>query len=253
MFVEGIRVDPMKIEAIVNWKSPRNVTEVRSFLSLTRYYRRFAKGFSVIASTLTKLLKKGVKFEWDDKCQSSFEQLKKILVEAPVLTQPTSGREYAMYSDASRIGLLCVLMQDGKVVAYASRKLKSHEQNYPTHDMELAVVVFTLKIWRHYLYGEKCRIFTDHKSLKYLLTQKELNLRQRRCLELFKDYDCIVDCHQGKANVVANALSRKTISVLSLKHCIWRFASDGALLAQLRVMPELRQMMIDTHKNDVKL
>ena len=98
-----------------------------------------------------------MKFKWDDKCQSSFERLKEILVEAPVLIQPTSGRDYTMYSDASRIGLGCVLMQDGKVVAYASRQLKPHEQNYPTLDLELAVVVFTLKIWRHYLYGEKCR------------------------------------------------------------------------------------------------
>ena len=95
--------------------------------------------------------------------------------------------------------------------------MKSHEQNYPTHDLELAIVVFALKIWRHYLYGEKCRIFIDHKSLKYLLTQKDLNLRQRRWLELFKDYNCIIDYHPGKANVVADALSRKMISSLSLK------------------------------------
>ena len=231
MFVEGIRVYPTKIEAIVSWKPPRNVIEVRSFLGLAGYYRRFVKGFSVIASTLTKLLRKWVKFEWNDKCQSSFDQLNKILVEAPVLTQPTPGREYPMYSDASRIGLGCVLMQDGKVVAYALRQMKPYEKNYPTHDIELVMVVFTLKIWRHYLYGEKCIIFTDHKSLKYPLTQKELNLRQRQWLELFKDYDCIVDYHLGKANVVADALSRKTIFVLSLKHRIWRFTSDGALLA----------------------
>ena len=145
---EGIRVDPVKIEAIVNWKPPRNVTKVRSFLGLAGYYRRFIQGFSVIASSLTRLLQKGVKFEWDDKCQSSFQRLKEILVEAPVLIQPTSGREYTVYSDASRIGLGCVLMQDGKVVAYASRQLKLHEQNYPTHDLELAAVVFALKIWR---------------------------------------------------------------------------------------------------------
>ena len=169
---EGIRVDHAKIEAVVSWKPPQNVIEVRSFLGLAGYYRRFVKGFSVIAFSLTKLLWKGVKFEWDDKCQSSFEQLKKILVEVPVLTQPTPGREYAMYSDASKIGLGCVLMQNGKVVAYSSRQLKPHEQNYPTHDLELAEVVIALKIWRHNLYGEKCRIFTDHKSLKYLLTQK---------------------------------------------------------------------------------
>ena len=105
----------------MSWKPPRNITEVRSLLGIAGYYRRFVKGFSVIASTLTKLLRKGVKFEWDDKCQSSFEQLNKILVEALVLTQPTLGREYALYSDASKIGLGCVLMQDGKVVSYASR------------------------------------------------------------------------------------------------------------------------------------
>ena len=144
-------------------------------------------------------------------------------------------------------------MQDGKVVAYASRQLKPHEQNYPTHDLELAAVVFALKIWRHYLYGEKCRIFTDHKSLKYLLTQKDLNLRQRRWLELFKDYDYIIDYHPGKANVVADALSRKMINALSLKDCDWRFDSDGALLAQLRVILDLKQMIVNAQKDDTKL
>ena len=110
-----------------------------------------------------------------------------MLVEAPVLTRPTSGKEYTLYSDASGIGLGCGLMQDGKVVAYACRQLKPHEQNYPTHDLELVVVMFSLNIWGHYLYRENCRIYIDHMSLKYLLTQKELNLRQRRWLELFKD------------------------------------------------------------------
>ena len=218
---------------------------MRSFLGLARYYPRFVKGFSVIGSTLTKLLWKWVKFEWNDKCQSSFDQLKKILVEAPMLTQPTPSREYAMYSNASKIGLGCVSMQDGKVVAYASKQLKPHEQNYPTHDLELTAVVFALKIWRHYLYGEKCRVFIDHKSLKYMSTQKELNLKQHRWLELFKDYDCIVNYHLRKANVAADALSRKLISGLSLKHNTWRFESDGALLAQLKTTPELRQIMID--------
>ncbi|KAJ8748557.1 hypothetical protein K2173_003458 [Erythroxylum novogranatense] len=250
---EGIRVDLSKIKAIVNWKLPRNVTEVRSFLGLAGYYRRFVKEFSVIASPLTKLLRKGVKYEWSDKCQSSFDQLKSMLTEAPVLVQPTSSKEYVMYTDASGIGLGCVLMQEGKVVAYASRQLKTHEQNYPTHDLELAAVVFALKIWRHYLYGERCRIFTDPKSLKYLLTQKELNLRQRRWLELFKDYDCIVDYHPGKANVVADALSRKTISVLSLKHNEWKLRSDGALMAQLKARPTLRQEICDAQRADDKL
>ena len=158
-----------------------------------------------------------------------------------------------MYSDASRKGLGYVLMQDGKVVAYASRQLKPHEQNYSTHDLELAAVVFALKIWGHYLYGEKCRIFTDHKSMKYLLTQKDLNLRQRRWLELFKDYDCIIDYHPGKANVMVDALSRKMIYALSLKDRDWRFDSDGALLAQLRVIPDLKQMIVNAQKDDTKL
>ena len=240
VYAEGIRVDPTKIEAVVSWKPPRNLTDVRSFLGLAGYYRLFVKEIFIIASLLTKLLRKELKFEWDDKCQSSFEQLKKILVEAPVVTQPTLGREYAMYCDASKIGLGCVLMQDGKVVAYASRQLKPHEHNYPTYDLELAAVVFALKIWRHYLYGVKCRIFTDHKSLKYLLTQKELNLRQQRWLELFKDYDCIIDYYPDKANVVADALSRKTVVVLSLQHNDWRLEEDGALLAQLKAQLVLK-------------
>ena len=139
------------------------------------------------------------------------------------------------------------------MVAYASRQLKPHEQNYPTHDLEVAAVVFALKIWRHYLYGEKCRIFTDHKSLKYLLTQKYLNLRQHQWLELFKDYDCIIDYHPGKANVVVDALSRKIIYALTLKDYDWRLAPNGALLAKWRVIPDLKQMIVNVQKNDAKL
>ena len=108
-------------------------------------------------------------------------------------------------------------MQEGKIIAYASRQLKPHEKNYPTHDLELAAIVFALKIWRHYLYGEKCRIFTDHKSLKYLMNQKDLNLRQRRWLELLKDYELVIDYHPGKANVVADALSRKSLFFLCVQ------------------------------------
>ena len=176
-----------------------------------------------------------------------------MLVEAPVLTQPTSGKEYTLYSHASGIGLGCVLMQDGKAVAYASMQLKPHEQNYPTHDLELAVVVFALKIWRHYLYGEKCRIYTDHKNLKYLLTQKELNLRQWRWLELFKDYDCVIDYHPRNANVVADALSRKAMTALLIQCSEWRIVSDGAILAQLKAQPILKQMIIDAQKNDEEM
>ena len=128
---------------------------------------------------------------------------------APVLALPSGKDGYVVYSYASRQGLGCVLMQNGRAIAYASHQLKKHEKNYPTHDLELAAVVFALKIWRHYLYGVPCQIFTDHKSRQYIFTQKELNLRQRLWLKLIKDYDCTIEYHPGKANVVANALSRK--------------------------------------------
>ncbi|TYK23828.1 reverse transcriptase [Cucumis melo var. makuwa] len=198
-----------KIEAFTNWPRPSIVSEICSFLGLAGYYRRFVEDFLRIASPLTQLTRKGTPFVWSPACESSFQELKQKLVTAPVLTVPDGSGSFVIYSDASKKGLGCVLMQQGKVVAYASRQLKSHEQNYPTHDLELAAVVFALKVWRHYLYGEKIQIFTDHKSLKYFFTQKELNMRQRRWLELVKDYDCEILYHPGKANVVADALSRK--------------------------------------------
>ena len=206
---EGIRVDPAKIEAIMDWKRPETPTEIRSFLGLAGYYRRLVKDFSKLAMPLTQLTKKAQKFEWTEKCEESFQELKQRLVTAPVLTLPDNQGNFEIFSDASLKGLGCVLMQHGKVIAYASRQLKPHELKYPTHDLELAAIVFALKIWRHYLYGEKCEIYTDHKSLKYIFTQKELNMRQRRWLELIKDYDCVINYHPGKANVVADALSRK--------------------------------------------
>nr|GEY79296.1 retrotransposon protein, putative, Ty3-gypsy subclass [Tanacetum cinerariifolium] len=145
------------------------------------------------------------------------DHLRTRLVSAPVLTLPSGSGGFQIYSDASKKGLGCVLMQHGKVIAYSTRQLKPYEVNYPTHDLELAVVVFALKIWRHYLYGESCDIFTDHKSLKYIFTQRELNMRQRRWLELLKDYDTNIQYHTGKANVVADALSRKSGMIAGIK------------------------------------
>ena len=141
---------------------------------------KFVEGFSKIAAPLTKLIRKDVKYEWVDACQQSFEELKGRLTSAPVLALPSGRDGFVFYSDASRQGLGCVLMQNDRVIAYASKRLKKHEENYPTHDLELVVVVFALKIWRHYLYGVPGRFFTDQKSLQYIFTQKELNLRQRR-------------------------------------------------------------------------
>ena len=173
----GISVDPTKVEAVSNWPRPTNVSEIRSFLGLAGYYRRFVEGFSKLASPLTHLTRKNVKFQWNDNCEKSFEELKHRLITAPILSIPSGSGGFVVYSDASKNGLGCVLMQNGKVIAYASRQLKEYEKKYPTHDLELAAVVFALKIWRHYLYGEKCEIYTDQKSLKYFFTQKELNMR----------------------------------------------------------------------------
>ncbi|GJR60918.1 putative reverse transcriptase domain-containing protein [Tanacetum coccineum] len=170
---KGIHVDPAKIESVKDWASPKTPTEIRQFLGL-----------------------------------AGFPLLKQSCV-VPILALPEGSEDFIVYCDASKKGLGAVLMQREKVISYASRQLKIHEKNYTTHDLELGAVVFALKIWRHYLYGTKCTVFTDHKSLQHILNQKELNMRQRRWLELLSDYDCDIRYHPGKANVVADALSRK--------------------------------------------
>jgi hypothetical protein len=206
---EGISVDPEKVQEVMDWKPPTTVRQIRSFLGLAGYYRRFIPDFSRIAKPMTKLLKKGVKYDWSQKCEDAFHALKQHLTTAPVLAQPDNTKPFEVYCDASGTGLGCVLMQENRVIAYASRALRPHEQNYPTHDLELAAVVHALKIWRHYLMGAHCNMYTDHKSLKYIFTQADLNMRQRRWLELIKDYDLEVHYHPSKANVVVDALSRK--------------------------------------------
>nr|CAH68019.1 H0807C06-H0308C08.6 [Oryza sativa] len=211
----GVAVDPSYVESVLSWKQPKTVSEIRSFLGLAGYYRRFIENFSKIARPMTRLLQKEVKYKWTEDCERSFQELKKRLVTAPVLILPDSRKGFQVYCDASRHGLGCVLMQEGKVVAYASRQLRPHENNYPTHDLELAAVVHALKIWRHYLFGNRTEVYTDHKSLKYIFTQPDLNMRQRRWLELIKDYDMEIHYHPGKANVVADALSRKSYCNMS--------------------------------------
>jgi len=199
----GIAVDPSKVDAVSQWETPKSVTEVRSFLGLAGYYRRFIEGFSKLALPLTQLACKGKAFVWDVQCENSFNELKQRLMWAPVLILPKPDEPFVVYCDASKLGLSGVLLQDNKVVAYESRHLRIHERNYPTHDLELAAVVFVLKIWRHYLYGSR-------------FDQKELNMRQRRWLELLKDYDFGLNYHPGKANVVADALSRKILHMSAM-------------------------------------
>jgi hypothetical protein len=201
----------------MDWKPPKSVHQIRSFLGLAGYYRWFIPDFSRIAKPMTELLKKGVKFVWSEECDKPFHTLREHLTSAPVLTQPDMSKPFEVFCDASGTGLGCVLMQENRVFAYASRALRPHEKNYPTHDLELAAAVHALKLWWHYLMGNRYNIFTDHKSLKYIFTQSDLNMRQRIWLVLIKDYDLEVHYHPGKANVVANALSRKHCNYVTLE------------------------------------
>ncbi|GJW46825.1 putative reverse transcriptase domain-containing protein [Tanacetum coccineum] len=175
---------------------------------LAGYYRRFIEGFSKTAKSMTKLTQKGVKFDWGDKEEAAFQLIKQKLCSAPILALPEGIEDFVVYCDASHKGLGVVLMQREKVIDYASRQLKIHENNHTTHDLELGSVVFALKVQRHYLYGTKCTVFTNPKSLQHILDQKELNMRQRRWLELLSDYDCEIRYHPGK-ETMADALSRK--------------------------------------------
>jgi hypothetical protein len=174
---DGVAVDPTKVQDVVNWVQPTNLTKIQSFLGLAGYYWWFIKDFSLIAKPMTKLLQKGVKFEWSSYCEKAFQSLKMLLTTAPVLAEPDINKRFDVYCDASRIGLGCVLMQDGRVISYATHQMKHHEENYPTHDLELAAVVHALKIWQHYLLRKTCYIYTDHKSIKYIFTQSNLNMR----------------------------------------------------------------------------
>ena len=211
----GVSVDPEKVEVMMSWEKPKSVFEIHSFLGLVGYYRRFIEDFLRLAAPITRLTRKEVKFDWDDRCEEEFQELKRRLTSAPILIVSDKGQGYIVYCDASRAGLGCVLMQSERVVAYGSRQLKNHEQNYPTHDMELAVVVFALKIWRHYLYGKEFEVYSDHKSLKYIFTQRDLNIRLRRWIEFLEEYDFTLHYHPSKANVVADALCRKSRGALA--------------------------------------
>ncbi|GJV56425.1 putative reverse transcriptase domain-containing protein [Tanacetum coccineum] len=162
-----------------------------------------------IAKSFTELTQKNKKYIWGEDQESAFQLLKQKLYEALILALPEGNNDFVVYCDASHQGLGAVLMQRDKVIAYASRQLKPHEENYTTHDLELGAVVFALKIWRHYLYGTKCTVFTDYKSLQHILDQKVLNMRQRRWLEILADYDREICYHPGKANVVVDSLSQK--------------------------------------------
>ncbi|KAI3825144.1 hypothetical protein L1987_06620 [Smallanthus sonchifolius] len=215
---KGIHVDAAKIEDVKNWNAPKNPTEVRSFIGLAGYLRRFISNFSKIVVPLTALTHKGKPYEWGPKQEEVFQTLKQKLCNAPILTLPNGNDDLVIYCDASNQGLGCVLMQRGKVIAYALRQLKIHEKNYTTYDLELGAVVFALNIWRHYLYGTKCVVFTDHKSLQHIFNQKELNMRQRRWVELLNDYDCEIRYHPGSRRLESKGLCHASLCPNSNQH-----------------------------------
>ncbi|GJU96827.1 putative reverse transcriptase domain-containing protein [Tanacetum coccineum] len=203
---KGVHVDPAKVEAIRNWSAPTTPKEVRQFLGLAGYYRRFIEGFSLISKPLTKLTQKNKKYEWGTEEDEAFQTLKQKLCSAPILTLPEGTENFVVYCDASYKGYRVVLMQREKVIAYASRQLKKHEENYMIHDLEL-----------------------DHKSLQYILDQKELNMRQRRWIELLSDYDCEI-CYHPELNAQTDAMKEENVKAENLGRLIkpiFETRSDG--------------------------
>jgi hypothetical protein len=210
---EGVAVDPDKIRSIMEWPTLMDVSDIRSSMGLTGYYRRFIKGFSKIGFPITALQKKGAKFTWTQECEERFQSLKHLLTHAPVLKIANPEADFLLCTNSWKEGLIRVLMQGGSVVCYESRKLNEHEVNYVIHDLELAIIVHTLKMWRHYLLGRKFVLMTDHCGLLYLFDQPKLNARQARWMAFLSEFDFEIKHIKGKENKVADALSRsmKTI------------------------------------------
>eukprot|EP00253_Pinus_taeda_P022079 PITA_22079 len=227
---EGIVVDPEKIKTILDWPVPKDVADIRSFMGLAGYYRRFVEGFSRVAYPITSLQKKGRTFRWSSECQQSFERLKQLLTSAPVLSIADPNKDYVVCTNASGEGVGGVLMQEGKVIAYESRKLKEHEQKYSAYDLELAAVIHAFKMWRHYLLGRKFLLLTDHHSLTNYFSQPTLNARQARWADFLSGFDFDIRHLKGKENRVADALSRKVQCLYEVTFSRW----ENSLLEMMK-------------------
>ena len=208
---DGIKVDPRKIETVAKWARPKDVSQLRSFLGLCNYFRRFIQGYSTLVAPLTHLTRKDVKFTWTDQCEESFEGVKYALTHAPVLILPTFGERFEVICDASLVGIGAVLLQNGKPIAFESRKLTPAERNYTTGEQELTAVVHAMRTWRCYLEGSECVVITDHNPLTYLKSQQNLSRRQARWLEyLEQTFDYRWEYRPGRNNV-ADPLSRNPL------------------------------------------
>jgi hypothetical protein len=231
------------------------VSKIRSFLVLAGYYRRFIPNFSKITKPITELIKKGNKYVWREACDEAFKHPKKLLTTSPVLAQPDTTKPFDVYCDASGTSLGGVLMQEGHVISYSLRQLRCHEEHYPTHDLEVAAVVLVLRTWHHYLLGNVVHIYTDNKSLKYIFTQPDLNMRQRRWLKLIKDYEVEVHYHPGRANAIVDALSHKAHCNYLPAGCLTGEESSTQVLPNLSLFnitltPILRAEIIAAQKDD---
>jgi hypothetical protein len=212
---KGVVVDPEKIKSIMDWPTPKYVSDIRSFMGLAGYCRGFIKGFSKIVLPITSLQKKGVKFIWTSECEERFQQLKYLLTNAHVLNIADPKKEFLVCTDAFKEGLGEVLMQEGHVICYKSRKLNENGINYVTHDLELAAIVHALKTWRHYLLGRRFLLMIDHSWLRYLFVHPNLNARHVRWMDLLSEFDFEIKHIKGKENRVVDALSR-SIEVIHL-------------------------------------
>jgi hypothetical protein len=205
----------------MEWPTPKDVSDIKTFMGLVGYYKRFIKVFSKIGCPITALHKKGVKFTWTSKCEERFQTLKYLMTHAPVLKIENPNNDFLVCTDSCKEGLRGFLMQEGRVICYQSRKLNEHEINYVTHDLELAAIVHALKMWRHYLLGRRFVLMTDHCGLRNLFDQLNLKDRQARLMDLLSEFDFEIKRIKGKENRVVDALSRsvKTIHLEAASTC----------------------------------